>query len=296
MKLQREKRKTVGSYPSANVIFSITTALFMIGLFALSVLNASRLTQKLKEDIEIQILLSNSITGQERAALEQTLLQKEYLDRQGGEVRIRFRSKEDWAKEMAEATGEDFVAFLGENPLRDALLIHVRSAFHAQTKMQQIQTELQALPGVFEVVYAERFIAKINANLARMGLFLSVFVLIFLVTVVVLIHNAIKLALFSQRFLIRSMQLVGATAGFIKRPFLIRAWWQGVLSGAIASAFLLFLLGYALQQVEELAVLQNYWLNTLICALLMLLGGLVSAGSAYLAVNKYLYMKLNELY
>ena len=296
MAKSNRNRKRLGSYPSSNVIFSITTALFMIGLFALFTINATQLTRKLREDIEVQILLSNHAAEQEKAEIRDQLTQRVYLDKFENELRIRFRTKEEWAEEMAQETGEDFVNFLGENPLRDAFLVHIRATYYTEEKMQEIKDDLEQLEGVFEVVYAEKLISQINTNIARIGLILSFFIAIFLVTVVVLIHNAIKLALFSQRFLIRSMQLVGATALFIKKPFLRRAWWQGFLSGAVASTVLLLLLVYSVQEIEELAILQNHWLNALILISLMLLGGLVSTGSAYFAINRYLRMKLEELY
>lgn len=296
MTSRKQTKKRLGSYPSSNVIFSITTALFMIGLFALFTINASQLTQKLKEDIEVQVLLSNTISEEEINELRFELNEKEYLDRTKDSLRIRFRSKEEWANEMQQETGEDFVGFLGENPLRDAFLVHIRSSFYNQETMLQIRRDIEEISGVFEVVYSEQLISQINANIARVGLVLGFFILIFLITVVVLIHNAIKLALFSQRFLIRSMQLVGATSLFIKKPFLWRAWWQGLFSGAVATVFLVLILIYAIQQIEELALLQNYWLNGFIFLFLMLLGGLVSATSAYFAINKYLRMKLEDLY
>lgn len=292
----RQQRKRLGSYPSSNVIFSITTALFMIGLFALFTINATQLTKKLREDIEVQILLNNHVTTEELNNIKNQLIEKTYLDRIEGELRVRFRTKEEWAAEMARETGEDFVDFLGENPLRDAYLVHIRSEFYTDDKMQKIKDDLGTLEGVFEVVYAERLISQINTNIARIGLILSFFITIFLITVVVLIHNAIKLALFSQRFLIRSMQLVGATPLFIKKPFLWRAWWQGFLSGFVASLALILLLVYVIQEIEELAILQDYYLNVLIFFLLMLLGGFVSTGSAYIATNRYLRMKLEDLY
>ncbi len=291
-----QPRKRVGSYPASNVIFSITTALFMIGLFLLFTVNASRLTQKLKEDIEVQILLSNDLSEIERGKLENALASKPYIDRQQNQPRIRYRSKEAWAEQMAAETGEDFVSFLGENPLRDAFLVNIRSDYYDSNHMKAIQQELQTLSGVFEVVYAERLVAKINANIARIGIVLGVFIAIFLITVVVLIHNSIKLALFSQRFLIRSMQLVGATGWFIKKPFLWQALWQGCLSGGIASGILAVLLWYSLQQIEELALLQNLGLNAAIFLGIVCLGGMVSTASAYLAVSRYLRMKLDELY
>lgn len=290
-------KKRLGSYPSSNVIFSITTALFTIGLFGLFSLNTSRLTKKIKEEVEVQVLLKHKLTAAEKEDIADILRSKSFISgSSAGSAHIRFRSKEAWAEEVKAETGEDFVRFLGGNPLRDAYLIRIKTAHYNRKQMGAIKTELAQIKGVFEIAYAELFIFKINENIRKIGFMLAFFTLIFLVTVVVLIHSAIKLALFSQRFLIRSMQLVGASGFFIQKPFLITAWWHGFFSGFLASGLLSLLLFYVLHQIEALAELQNHYLTASIFVSLMIFGGLLSLLSAYLATTRYLRMNPEELY
>ena len=152
------------------------------------------------------------------------------------------------------------------------------------------------MSGVYEVVYVESLVQSINQNLAKISIVLMVFAVILLIIVVILINNTIKLALFSQRFLIRSMQLVGAKPGFIKKPFLIRSVLHGALAGVIASAGLFLLLNFANRKIENLASLQDDRMLALLCLVLLLLGSLIGLGSTYRAINKYLKLSLDQLY
>jgi cell division transport system permease protein len=268
----------------------------MIGLFALLALNAHRLTEALRQKIEVQLFLERDLSDADRQALAELLAQKPYTDRDGSEARLRYLSRDQAAKAMIEETGEDFVAFLGENPLRDSYILHLQPAYSSREQLMQIKDELETLPQVYEVVYGERLIEEINTNITKIGFVLVVFAGIFLVTVFILINNAIKLALFSQRFLIRSMQLVGATPLFIKKPFLLRASVQGVVSGLIASLFLSLLLWFFMNQIRELREIQDYLATLVIFVSLMLLGAGIGSLSAYMAVSRYLKMRLDELY
>lgn len=159
-----------------------------------------------------------------------------------------------------------------------------------------IAKELEAQPGVFEVSYMTDLVDSINKNLFKVSLIMGGFILILIVTVIMLINNTIRLALFSQRFLIRSMQLVGATRGFIRKPFLIRAFFFGILAGVLASAILYALLEYTKGNIEGFASLQNTEQMLLLFVGLTITGGCLSGISTLRSVNKYLNMSLDELY
>ncbi|WOK09712.1 permease-like cell division protein FtsX [Imperialibacter roseus] len=289
------KKKKLGSYPFVSVVFSISLALFVLGLFGVFFLLTNNLTRFIQDNIEVQVYLNKNVTESEKIQLQKTLADKDYVAKKEGS-QVVLISKEEAAKEFIKETGEDFTQFIGDNPLRDLIILKITPDYQSTEKLTQIKSELESIRGVFEVVYLDNLVESINKNLTKIGLVLIGFSAILLLVVVILINNTIKLALFSQRFLIRSMQLVGATAGFIQKPFLMRATFYGLLSAIIASAGLFVLLKYANSKIENLADLQRTDELLILFGSLLLVGMLVGFGSTYRAINKYLKMSLDELY
>jgi cell division transport system permease protein len=294
--IKYKRKKRLGSYPFFTVVFSLTMALFVIGLGGLLLLHAGKLSSIVKESIEIQIYLDRYLTKEETANVEKALLKRPYLEKRENQPQIQFISKDEAAKKFIDATGENFMSLLGENPLRDAYQIKIKPEFYENKKMQLIKQDVEKIPGVFEATYIENLVDEINRNIYRISFILLVFAALLLFTITILINNTIKLALFSQRFLIRSMQLVGATSWFIQKPFLLRSVWQGFLSGIIACGLLLLLLQYANSQMEELVLLQVQQQILLLLAAICIMGPVISLLSSYRSVNKYLQMSLDELY
>jgi len=290
------RKKKLGRYPQLMVIFSISLALFVIGLFGLLLLHASRLSDKVKENLEMQVYLDRNLTEMQLVRLKKTFSLKEYIAYKGSEPQVRFYSKEDGANDFIKGTGEDFLNFLGENPLRDAYILRINPEFAESAKLQKIKADLESIDGVFEVQYVENLFNSINQNLRKVSLILVCFAAILTLVVVVLINNTIKLALYSQRFLIRSMQLVGATAFFIQRPFLNRATVQGIISGLVASFGLMLLLHYAYYEFPDLLLLRDEKQLLLLMAFLIVLGSVIGFFSSYQAIRKYMRSSLDDLY
>jgi cell division transport system permease protein len=290
------RKKKLGSYPYFTVVFSITTALFVIGLCGLLILQAQRLSAIVRQNLEIQTYLDKDLSQEQKDILLLTLSKKPYVDRRNDSLQVMFISREEAAKKFIAQTGEDFSQLLGENPLRDAYTIKIKPNYYESAQMQRIKKDLENIPGVFEADYVANLVEDINRNIARIFLGLSIFGFTLLLTITILINNTIKLALFSQRFLIRSMQLVGATSGFIQRPFLLRAALQGLFSGLVASGLLVVLLQFANRNIEGLSLLQENEKIAILFAALMIMGCLIGLLSSYLSVNKYLNTSLNELY
>jgi len=294
--LKYKKKKKLGSFPYTSVVFSITLALFVIGLFGTLILHSNKLKDVIRENITIQIYLDKFVNENDKIRINKLLTQKKYVSKSNGNALVEFISKEDAAKMFIEGSGEDFIAFLGENPLRDAFNIKIDPAYQQLDSLKNIQTELNKVESVFEVVYVQNLVQSINKNITKISLVLIGFTIILLVTIVVLINNTIKLALFSQRFLIRSMQLVGAKPEFIISPFVKKAGIHGLVAGLIASALLLALLTYANQVIEELKQLQSFNELLVLFAFILCLGMIIGMISTYNAVKKYLKMSLDELY
>jgi len=289
------RKKKLGGYPAVGVVISITLALFVIGLFGLLLIYSRQMEQHVRENIKLQVYLKSNLTENQRLQIENKLLSQEYTAK-GGKTAISFVSREEAAKNLIQQTGEDFTSFLGENPLKDAFLVTIDPRFHTRQELENIKKDIQAMNGVFEVFYVEGLIEEVNSNVMNIALFLGGLILILLITVVLLINNTLRLALFSQRFLIRSMQLVGARNGFIQRPFLLRAAGHGLLAGVFASGALWILSDSARRKITDLNLLHQQEQFYLLAGILLGLGIIVAVTSTFVAMRRYLKMSLDQLY
>lgn len=296
-KYPKFKKKRLGSYPYVSVVFSISLALFMIGALGMLAIHSKKLTSLIQENIEMQVYLKKNISEAQQIKIKKLLEGYEFVAKnEDGTARISFISKEEGAATFIAETGEDFVDFLGENPLRDEFIINIDDKHQTESEMALNAETLAGLAGVFEVEYVENLVQAINQNIAKISMILGGFAFILIIVVIVLINNTIKLALFSQRFLIRSMQLVGAKSSFIRKPFLLRSVAHGVVGALIASVSLIILAEYAYTKVNELLLLKDNNLMIALVGLLVLLGGLIGLFSSLRSVNKYLKLSLDELY
>ena len=293
-KKTRKKRK-LGSYPFASVVFSITVALLVLGLFGWLLLHSSRLGTRIQENVEIQVYLNKNINQSDIAKIRTSIASKPYtLVKE--EPQILLIKKEEAAKQFVEATGEDFKDFLGDNPLRDLFAVKVKGEYQALDSLNLIKSEIEKIRGVFEVEYEESLIESINQNLTKIGFILLGIAIFALLVVIILINNTIKLALFSQRFLIRSMQLVGATSSFIQRPFLYRSMLYGFFAGLIACGIIYGFTQYMNGAIEGLDELQDANGFLLLFSVIVIMGIIVGYLSSLRAIKKYLKMSLDELY
>ncbi len=290
------RKKKLGTYPYISVVFSITLALFAIGVFGTLVIYSKELERTVRDNVKIQVYLKNQLTAQQTQNIKKQLQDKNFVTKSNPEKSIAFVSKEEAAQQFIKETGEDFKNFLGENPLRDAYLVKIDQAYHDKVSLSKIKKETEKIQGVFQVYYVENVIDSINENVTKIGLILMGLVALLLLTVVLLINNTVRLALFSQRFIIRSMQLVGAKRWFIQRPFLFQASWHGALAGMLASLLLFGLISIATRRIEDLALLQNTDRLFLLGGSLVMLGIVVAVTSTYRAVAKYLRLSLDELF
>jgi cell division transport system permease protein len=290
------RKKKLGSYPYISVILSITLALFVIGIFGLLMIYSKELERIVREDVTIQVYLKNHITETQRLQIDKNLNSRYFIPKNTPEKPVVFFSKDEAAKKFINDTGEDFQKFLGENPLRDAYLVKIDPLYQNKVSMLKIKSEVEKISGVFQVDYVESLISSINENVTQIGLVLGGIASLLILTVVLLINNTLRLALFSQRFLIRSMQLVGARRWFIQRPFLIRASLHGMISGLFAAGLLIGLIYYATRWVEDLTLIQNNDNILILLGTLIILGIFVAVFSTYRAVRKYLKLSLDELY
>jgi cell division transport system permease protein len=204
--------------------------------------------------------------------------------------------KEKAAVELKKELGEDFIGFLGYNPLLPSIDLRLKADFATPAHVAKIEKELLNFPEVKEVFYQKSLVEIVNQNIERISMFILGFSLLLLLVSVALINNTIRLSVYSKRFIIRTMQLVGATRSFISRPFIWKSILIGFISAVIAIGLLMVILYLALQQIPELMQLQDLIMYLIITGFVVLLGILISWLSTWLAVRKYLRMKTDNLY
>jgi len=285
---QYQKRRIATSY--ITTFISITLVLFMVGLLGLLVIHAKKLSDYVKENIGFSITMKETV--RERDIFD---LQKK-LDREKFVKSTEYITRERAAAEFSEELGEDFVDFLGYNPLLPSIELRLKANYANPDSVRIIEQKLLAFPGVKEINYHRPLVDQINSNVQRISLIILGFSLIFFLISIALINNTIRLSIYSKRFLIRSMQLVGATQGFIQKPYLWKGILHGFFSGLMATILLVVLLYFALEEIPELLEFQDLELVGLWFLVVILLGILISWISTYFAVRKYLRMKTDSLY
>ncbi|MBE97729.1 MAG: cell division protein [Flammeovirgaceae bacterium] len=294
-KRKKIAKKTFGNFPFLSVIFSVSLSLLLLGIFSFFLLSSIEVKKIIQENTEINIFLNKEISSNQIDQIKRTLFTKDYVLIKD-ESTLDFISSSDAAREFSEEIGEDFVSFLGNNPLRDLIILKINSNFFEQEKLTEIENDILKIPGVYEVDYSKEMIEDINTNVRSISLvFGGIFIVLFLISVI-LINNTLRIALFSQRFLIRSMQLVGATANYILKPFLIRGIAYGLISGVIASAILYSIISLINEKINEANMIISFEKLSIIFISLIISGILIVMISTYTSVNKYLNSTLDDLY
>lgn len=273
-------------------IVSVTLVLFLLGFFALLLLQAQRLVTLFKERVNIIVELREAASPEQIAELRQQL-QSSPFTKQGS---IAFTSREDAAGIMQHEFGEDFLKLDLPNPFFDVLSFNVKARYMEADSLQAIRSLLREHDYVNDVFYQESLIDNIAANVHRIGYFALGIGFFFILVAIALIHNTIRLALYANRFLIKNMELVGASWEFISRPYLLRAVAHGALSGLLAVGILSGLIWLTQYRLPELQLLQNISGTLLLFVVLLALGILMTTLSTYYVVNKYLKMRIDDLY
>lgn len=270
---------------------SVAVVLFTLGFFVLTVVNARLLIKQLKEQVNL-IAELNSLGGEQGEALTAEINRLPYV-REGSAT---FISKEEAAELMRKEFGDDFLKLDLPNPLYDVITFNVESAYMESDSLAKIRKRLIEREGVADVYYQENLIADIARNAKAIAWAALAILALFTAVAVALIHNTVRLALYANRFLIKNMELVGASWEFISRPFLKRAVWHGALSGLAAFLALMLLAAWVEQSAVGLSLLKGWSDKALLGGLLMLLGGVINALSTYYVVRKYLRMRVDDLY
>jgi len=291
MKLGKNKslnRRIISS--SASVVISLSLVLFVVGLLGLVLINAQRLSDYVKENIGFTIMLEDGVTE-----IETIKFQKE-LDASNFAKSTTFITKEQATENLKNDLGEDFVEFLGYSPLLTSIDVKLNANYANTDSLQQITSELNNNPVVFEAYYQKDLVDKLNKNVNKLSFFLLMFCVLLFFIAFALINNTIRLSVYAKRFLIRTMRLVGATNSFIQKPFLIKGIYQGVYS----ALFAIFMLIGAIQLVQgdtaDMLNIDDLKIIGIVFLLIFISGMIISLFSTFFAVRKYIKLNEHELY
>lgn len=284
----RASKKTKTIYVST--VISISLVLLMVGLLGLILVHGKNLSNYVKENIVLNVIINEGTKEVDVLALQKQIEANNYVKS------TQYISKELAARNLTQDLGEDFIKFLGYNPLLSSIDVYLKADYANNQSIEILSKQLQKNPMINEVRYQKSLVDMINQNIRTISLVIFGFGAVLLIIAIALINNTIRLAIYSQRFLIKSMQLVGATRGFIRKPFIMYGLLHGLIAGLIAIILLILTLYFAQQQIPELVILRNYYEFALVFLGVIGVGILISSLSTYFAVTKYLSLKIYDLY
>jgi cell division transport system permease protein len=281
-------RKLQSSYLST--VISVSLVLFMLGLLGLIVLHTKKLSDYVKENIGLTVVLKDSIKEADISQFQKS------LDATGYVKSTEYVNKEQAAINLKQDLGEDFISFLGYNPLLSSIDVHLKADYANPDSLVWIESEITKNANVKEIYYQKSLVNLVNENVKKIGLIILIFSSLLLVIAIALINNSIRLAIYSKRFIIRTMQLVGATQVFIRRPFVFRGIRHGIYGALVAILLLVAIIYWAQSEIPELIVLQDVDLFVSLFALVIFLGIFITWICTFFAVQKYLKLKTDDLY
>ena len=284
------KRGIAGSY--ALSLASITLVLFLLGAFAIFMMHARKLSNHVKENLGFEIVMNSDV--KEANILR---LQKE-LDAMPAVKSTEYITKEEAISRLSEDLGEDFLQWLGNeaNPLLPSIDVRFHAAYANTDSIAIVESQLLENTDIKEVYYQKSLIDLINNNIRKIAIVLMIVSLALLFIAVALIRNTIRLSIYSKRFLVRSMQLVGATESFIRRPFLKQGVSQGFFGGLLADLFLVGILYWISKRVPDLILIQDMYVIGAILLAVIVLGVVLAWFSTRAALDRFLKADLDKLY
>lgn len=275
---------------SVTTIVSLSLVLFMLGLLGMIVINTRKLSENVKENIGFQVILNENVKDAAVEKMQKNMVASGYVKS------LEFVTKEQAAKHLQEDLGEDFIEFLGYNPLLSSMNVRLKADYANEDSLVLIEKDLMATKLVKEVVYQKSLINLINENVKKISFVIVGFSAILMLIALALINNTIRLSIYSKRFIIKTMQLVGATEGFIRKPFVFNGIKHGLIGGVIAILMLIGILYFAQRQLPELAEMQDYKMLGILFVMVIVIGIIISWISTSMAVRKYLRLRSGDLH
>jgi len=283
-----QKRRLQSSYFS--VVISIALVLFMVGVLGLVLLKSTLVANRVKEKVAITLFLKDDVTTENRNDLKASLQKEEFTKK------IIYTSKEKAAKIYSKEIGEDFLKFLGKNPLKNGIDIYLKADFVTLEKVQEIEERFLKNAFVANVSYDKTLINLLVKNIKRISFWLLIFSLFFGLVSMILINSSIRLSIYSKRFNIKTMQMVGATKGFIRKPFIWRGIKLGMIGATAALIGLAFVIYYIDKYAPSLELIEDYITLGYLVGGVLVSAFLITWISTFFATQRFLNLQTEELY
>ena len=283
-----QKRRLISSYFS--VVLSIALVLFLLGMLGLLVLNTKKVADHFKEQIALTVYFNDDAKDEAMQNLTKSLDTASYTRS------VTFVSKEEAAEQTKEAIGEDFMEFLDYNPLQNSIDVYMNADFVSSEKVEEIATKLSENSAVDEVAYDKPLIALLNNNLKKISFWVLIVSALFTFIAVLLINSSIRLSVYSKRFTIKTMQMVGATKGFIRRPFIWNSVKLGIIGAIVALIGMAAVIYYLNNSFAELNLLADKKIILALFGGVFLTGIIITWLSTFFATTRFLNLKTDELY
>jgi len=271
-------------------VLGVTLVLFVLGLIGWLIISANKLGGQFKENVEVKVILRGDLKTSDSLALMNYISSKPYVKS------VQFVNKDEAKKIYLSDGNDDFGKVLDFNPLPNAIYFKMKEAYLYPDTLKNIKTTLEQQTYVSEVEYQQALVEKLNSNIRKISLVLLIIAAVMAIVVIILIDNTIRLAMFSNRFLIKTMQMVGATRMFIAKPMTTKAIINGLISGILATVAVVLAIGVAEKFVPEMKAVHDNRSLTLLFIALIIMGICITLLSTYRSVNKYIKMKLDDLY
>jgi cell division transport system permease protein len=282
------KTKLRSSY--LTLIVSVSLVLFLLSILGLVIINARELSDYFRESLSFSVILDEDVKEADIRMLKKDLDAKEFIKS------TEYISKEAAAAKLKEELGEDFLSFLGYNPLSPTIDVYLHAGYANPDSVVIIEKYLLEFPVVNEVYYQESVLHLINENIRKIGLFLGVLSLFLFLIAITIINNTVRLSVYSKRFIIRTMQLVGATRAFVRRPFLVKSVFYGLLAALVALLLLVGMFYLVEREFFSLFTFENINLLILLMVIIIITGVVINVVSTFFAVNRYLSISEDKLY
>lgn len=283
-----QKRRVITSYFS--VVLSIFLVLFLLGLLGLFVLNSKRISNNFKEEIAMTVFFKNDANDTIIKAFDEELKTAKFAKS------YEYVSKEKAAEMHKKDIGEDFMQFLGVNPLQNSFDIYLKADYVVNDSITKIQNRLRKNEMIADIVYDKQLVDKVNDKIQEVSLWILIFSGIFAVISVLLINSSLRLSIYANRFIIKTMQMVGATKSFIRKPFIVRSLILGLIGSLLAVFALIGVLVYFETNYDNLGIMDNQLAIAAVLLGVVVLGMLITWLSTFFATQRFLNLRTDDLY
>ena len=283
-----QKRRVITSYFS--VVLSIFLVLFLLGILGLFVINSKRLSDNFKEEIAMTVFFKTEASDSTITAFNSELKTAAFAKS------FEYVSKEEAAKKHMKVIGEDFMQFLGVNPLQNSFDIHLKADYVTNQGLAKIESRLRKNEMVADVVYDKQLVTLVNDNIKNISMWILIISCVFALVSVLLINSSLRLSIYANRFIIKTMQMVGATKSFIRKPFIQRSLYLGLIGAGLAIFALIGVLIYIQTTFPNLGILEDKLAIGVVLLGVLVLGVVITWISTYFATQRFLNLRTDDLY